>query len=57
MNRSPRLPNLARRTIPVAIPAPTQLVLGLRWEQPIDRVHAARDPEPATPVIKVRRAA
>lgn len=52
-----RTPRLARRTIPVAVDSPTQLVLGLRWEQPIDRVHMAPEPTPIAPVVALRRVA
>lgn len=57
MNRQPRLPNLARRSIPVAVPTPMQLPLALRWDHPIDRIAASREPEPVAPIVKLRRAA
>lgn len=48
--------HLARRGIPVAIEAPVQLALGLRWQQPIERIERTTpDPEPV--VARVRRAA
>lgn len=61
MTRSTRLPSqshaLARRSIPVVQHAPTQLVLGLRWDNPIDRIHAMPAPEPVAPVLLIRRKA
>ena len=54
---APRLPALARRSIPVAVPSPVQLCLGLRWDHPIDHVHAAPGPEPVTLVALHRRRA
>lgn len=51
---TPRLPNLARRTIPVAVHVPTQMPLGLRWDQPIERVHQVPEPEPVP--VAIRRA-
>ncbi len=41
---------VARRTIPVAVAAPVQLPLSLRWDQPLDHVRATPEPEPAAPV-------
>lgn len=57
MTRNPRLPNLARRSIPVAVPTPMQLPLALRWEHPVDRIHATPEPEPVAPVLLIRRKA
>ena len=45
-----RTRRLARRQIAVVEHVPTQLPLGLRWEQPIEHVHAAPEPGPAAPV-------
>jgi hypothetical protein len=55
LSRSPRLPNMARRSIPVAVPAPTQLPLALRWEHPVDRVTMRHEPEPDAPTLLVQR--
>ena len=46
---------IARRSIPVAEQAPVQLPLALRWDQPIEHLHAAPQPGPA-PVVALRRA-
>ena len=52
---------VARRTIPVAVPAPVQLPLSLLWADPIDR-HADGPEQPGpeamrAPVVALRRAA
>jgi hypothetical protein len=56
-SRTQRLPNLARRTIPVAVPSPVQLPLALAWTHPIDRERIAPDPEPIAPVVAIARKA
>jgi hypothetical protein len=48
---------LARRSIPVVVPVPMQLSLPLRWDQPMDRLAADVDPEPAPVVIAQRQVA
>jgi hypothetical protein len=47
---------LARRSIPVVVPAPTQLSLPLLWVHPIDRA-ATPEPTPIAPVVALRRVA
>lgn len=48
---------LAGRTIPVVVIVPTQLPLALRWDQPIDHVHEAIEPDPEAPALLARRKA